>query len=85
MSSNDELFTSAEILAGFSAKRAQLLLFQIESRTAYLILQSRRTVELYLTEEAAEQKEFEKEEEENQPCQQSFPFTRIAEEQANPI
>src|SRR6184192_4196334 len=55
MSTGDELFTSAEVLGGFSAKRARLLLFQIESRTAYLMMESRRTVNLYLTEEAAEQ------------------------------
>src|SRR5947209_11199774 len=57
MSTGDELFTSAEILGGFSAKRARLLLFQIESRTAYLMLQSQRAVERYLTEEAAEQRD----------------------------
>ena len=57
MSTSDELFTSAEILGGFSAKRARLLLFQIESRTAYLMLQSQQTVDRYLTEEAAEQRD----------------------------
>ncbi len=34
-----------------------MLLFQIESRTAYLKMQSRRTVELYLTEKSAEQQD----------------------------
>src|SRR5207248_2533688 len=38
-------------------KRARLLLFQIESRTAYLMMQSRRAVDRYLTEETAEQQE----------------------------
>src|SRR5205823_5360922 len=57
MSTDDELFTSSEVLEGFPAKRARLLLFQIESRTAYLMMQSRRTVDLYLTEEIAEQQE----------------------------
>jgi len=57
MSTGDELFTSAEILGGFSAKRARLLLFQIESRTAYLMLQSQQAVDRYLTEEAAEQRD----------------------------
>ena len=57
MSTDDELFTSAEILGGFSAKRARLLLFQIESRTAYLMLQSQHAVDRYLTEEAAEQRD----------------------------
>jgi hypothetical protein len=33
MSTDDELFTRSEVLGGFSAKRAPLLLFQIESRT----------------------------------------------------
>jgi len=32
MSTDDELFTPDEVLGGFSAKRARLLLFQIESR-----------------------------------------------------
>jgi len=57
MPTDDELFTPAEVLGGFSAKRARLLLFQIESRTAHLMLQSRRTVDLYLTEEIAEQQD----------------------------
>ncbi len=57
MPTEDELFTPAEVLGGFSAKRARLLLFQIESRTAYLIMQSRRTVDRYLTEKTAEQQD----------------------------
>jgi hypothetical protein len=57
MSTNDELFTPEEVLAGFSARRAQLLLFQIESRTASLMLQARRAVEPYLTEEIAQQQD----------------------------
>jgi amino acid permease len=57
MSTDDELFTPAEVLGGFSAKRARLLLFQIESRTAYLMTQARRTVNRYLTEETAEQQD----------------------------
>src|SRR5260370_9160009 len=57
MPTDDELFTPAEVLGGFSAKRAHLLLFQIESRTAHLMLQSRHTVDLYLTEEIAEQQD----------------------------
>src|SRR5256884_9917793 len=57
MSTNDELFTPDEVLAGFSAKRARLLLFQIESRTASLMMQSRRAVTRYLTEETAEQQD----------------------------
>src|SRR5260221_11716223 len=57
MSTDDELFTRAEVLGGFSAKRARLLLFQIENRTAYLMLQAHRTVNRYLTEETAEQQD----------------------------
>ena len=48
MSTDDELFTPDEVLGGFSAKRARLLLFQIESRTAYLKVQSQRVVSSYL-------------------------------------
>jgi amino acid permease len=59
MSSEDELFTLTEVLDGFSAKRARLLLFQIENRTAYLMTQARRTVSRYLTEEVAEQQDLE--------------------------
>ncbi|TMD59649.1 MAG: hypothetical protein E6I91_19935 [Chloroflexi bacterium] len=55
MPTDDEVFTPAEVLEGFSAKRARLLLFQIESRTAQLMMQSRQTVNLFLSEEAAEQ------------------------------
>src|SRR5689334_11848704 len=54
MPSDDELFTPSEVLEGFSAKRARLLLFQIENRTAQLMMQSRRTVNLFLSEEAEE-------------------------------
>src|SRR5438552_18756312 len=57
MSTDDKLFTPAEVLGGFSAKRARLLLFQIENRTASLMLQSRRAVTRYLTEETAEQQD----------------------------
>src|SRR6266487_2721827 len=57
MSTDDELFTRSEVLGGFSARRAHLLLFQIESRTAYLMMQSRRAVDRYLIEETAEQQD----------------------------
>jgi amino acid permease len=57
MSTDDELFTRSEVLGGFSAKRVRLLLFQIESRTAYLMMQGRRAVNRYLTEETAEQQD----------------------------
>jgi len=57
MSTDDELFTRSEVLGGFSAKRVRLLLFQIESRTAYLMMQGQRAVNRYLTEETAEQQD----------------------------
>ncbi len=57
MSTDDELFTRSEVRGGFSAKRARLLLFQIENRTAYLMMQGRRAVDRYLTEETAEQQD----------------------------
>jgi hypothetical protein len=55
MSTDDELFTRSEVLGGFSARRVRLLLFQIESRTAYLMMQGQLAVNRYLTEETAEQ------------------------------
>jgi len=57
MSTDDELFSPEEVLGGFSAKRARLLLFQIESRTASLMLQARRAVDRYLSEGTAEQQD----------------------------
>src|SRR2546428_4074567 len=57
MSTDDELFTRSEVLGGFSAKRVRLLLFQIESRTAYLMMQGQLAVNRYLTEETAEQED----------------------------
>ena len=57
MSTDDELFTPDEVLTGFSAKRARLLLFQIESQCAYLMTQTRRAVDRYLTEETAERQD----------------------------
>src|SRR5438132_12977611 len=57
MSTDDELFTRSEVLGGFSAKRTRLLLFQIENWTAYLMMQGRRAVSRYLTEETAEKQD----------------------------
>jgi amino acid permease len=54
MSTDDELFTPTEVLGGFAAKRARLLLFQIENRTAYLKAHAGRVGNRYQTEEAAE-------------------------------
>jgi hypothetical protein len=57
MSTDDELLTPEEVLAGFAARRARLLLFQIESQTASLKVHSQRGVSRYLTEEAAERQD----------------------------
>jgi hypothetical protein len=42
---------------GLPARRAATLLFLIESRTAHLVAQSRETLELFLTEEMAQERE----------------------------
>lgn len=55
--SADELFTREEALGGLPAKRAATLLFLIESRTAHLVDQSRRAMEIFLTEEAAKERD----------------------------
>ncbi len=52
-----ELFTREEVLAGLPARRASTLLFLIESRTAHMVAQSRRAMELFLTEEAAKERD----------------------------
>src|SRR5215218_1265559 len=51
------LFDREELLAGLPAKRANALLFLIESRTAHLVARSRRVMERFLTEEAAQERE----------------------------
>jgi amino acid permease len=51
------LFDRDELLAGLPAKRANALLFLIESRTAQLVARSRRATERFLTEEAAQERE----------------------------
>lgn len=55
--SADELFTREEALGGLPARRAATLLFLIESRTAHLVDQSRRAMEIFLTEEAAKERD----------------------------
>src|SRR6266545_2355850 len=40
-----------EVLAGSPARRADILLFLIESRTAHLLAQSRRVMERFVTED----------------------------------
>jgi amino acid permease len=51
------LFDREELLAGLPARRANALLFLIESRTAHLVARSRRATERFLTEEAAQERE----------------------------
>jgi hypothetical protein len=55
MSSDDELISREEVLAGLPAKRANTLLFLIESRTAQIVARSR--VEFSLTEQAASERD----------------------------
>ncbi len=54
---NDALFTREGALAGLPARRAGALLFLIESRTAHLVAQSRRAMELFLSEDAARERD----------------------------
>ena len=53
--SSDELISRQEVLAGLPAKRANTLLFLIESRTAHLVARAR--VEFSLTEKAASERD----------------------------
>jgi hypothetical protein len=53
--SSDELISREEVLAGLPAKRANTLLFLIESRTAQVVARSR--VEFSLTEQAASERD----------------------------
>ncbi|OUL29765.1 hypothetical protein BV378_05090 [Nostoc sp. RF31YmG] len=55
MSSADELISQEEVLGGLPAKRANTILFLIESRTAQLVARSR--VEFSLTEQAATERD----------------------------
>jgi hypothetical protein len=55
--SSNDLFTRDEVLGGLPAKRAATLLFLIESRTAQLVDQSRRTMEFFLSEEVAKERD----------------------------
>jgi hypothetical protein len=47
-----------QVLAGLPARRADTLLFHIESRTAYLVERTRRATEFFLTQEGVEEREF---------------------------
>jgi amino acid permease len=53
----EALFDREELLAGLPARRANALLFLIESRTAHLVARSRRATERFLTEEAAQERD----------------------------
>lgn len=55
MSSNDELISREEVLAGLPARRANTLLFLIESRTAQIVGQSQ--IEFSLTEQTASERD----------------------------
>ena len=44
------------VLAGLPARRANTLLYLIESRTAHLVARSREAMELFLSEENAQQR-----------------------------
>jgi hypothetical protein len=44
------------VLAGMPAKRANTLLYLIESRTAHLVARSREAVQIFLSEESAQQR-----------------------------
>src|SRR5919112_2456190 len=60
MSFDDEfggLLDRETVLAGLPARRANTLLYLIESRTAHLVAQSRQAMELFLTQESAQQRE----------------------------
>jgi hypothetical protein len=54
-----ELISREELLGGGLApgRRASILLFAIESRTAHLVAQSQRATALYLTPKAVEERE----------------------------
>jgi hypothetical protein len=54
---SDKLISREEVLAGLPARRASTLLFLIESRIAHMVAQSRRVMEIFLTEEAAEERD----------------------------
>jgi len=60
VSSDDEfggLLDREAVLAGLPARRANTLLFLIESRTAHLVAQSRHAMERFLTQEGHEERE----------------------------
>jgi amino acid permease len=54
---SDELFSRQEVLGGLPARRAQTLLFLLESRTAHLVARSREVLASYLTEQAERERD----------------------------
>ena len=52
----DGLLDRETVLAGLPARRANTLLYLIESRTAHLVARSREAVELFLSEENAQRR-----------------------------
>ncbi|MDQ3891768.1 MAG: hypothetical protein M3274_02570, partial [Actinomycetota bacterium] len=59
MSSNDPfggLLDRETVLAGMPAERANTLLYLIESRTAHLVARSREAVQIFLSDESAQQR-----------------------------
>ncbi|HYY87415.1 MAG TPA: aromatic amino acid transport family protein [Chloroflexota bacterium] len=53
----DDLLTREEVLGGLPARRAQALLYLIESHTARLMAQSREATEWFLTEDARRERD----------------------------
>jgi hypothetical protein len=54
---SDSLFTQDEVLAGFPARQAGMLLYLIEMRVSHLIRRSRKVTERFLTEDAENEQE----------------------------
>src|SRR3990172_3686933 len=54
---SDDLFTRDEVLGGLPARRAATLLFLVESRTAYLVDESRRATDFFLSEDASKERD----------------------------
>jgi amino acid permease len=53
----EDLFSREDVLAGLPTKRANALLFLIESRTAHLVAGSRQAMDRFLTEAGAQERE----------------------------
>jgi len=54
---DEPLVSREQVLDGLPAKRASMLLFAIESRTAYLVARSRRAMARFITEKSAEEQD----------------------------